>query len=379
MRLIDSERVDGTEVTIGRRVQYRRAEGKSIEKVSDSYTAVYKDADGRWRQDGLDSTNRREARRRAIEIQQRVESGRKRPQTDAVEFIPLIDRYETFCVDKGLAPKSLAKYEADLEKLRQFARREKIRTIAQFDAHAFYRFRQSLAGTKHKQGTVYAPKSIYATLTLAKQVCKWAWQQRLVSEYLLVGVSLPTAKARPQPCFTTDQVEMILEASEGNSRVAFAILAFSGMRIGELEQLRWSDVLLNRGKLGMFHIRRGGSGETTKDKDHRFVPVHPRIRPLIDALPRDGELVLPSACERRLLDAIKATCKKLGLGTKYKLHSFRHHFASLCANHSVAYRKALAWLGHSSSEILDLYYHLHDDESEAAMIALAGDRTRDGR
>ena len=35
-------------------------------------------------------------------------------------------------------------------------------------------------------------------------------------------------------------------------------------------------------------------------------------------------------------------------------------FASLCANHRVAHRKALAWLGHSSSEMLDLYYHLHD-------------------
>ncbi|MFN0011721.1 MAG: tyrosine-type recombinase/integrase [Phycisphaerales bacterium] len=379
MKLIEPERVDGTGVTIGRRMQYRMIEGQRIEKPSDSFTAVYKDADGRWRQDGLDTTNRREARRRAIEIQQRVESGRKRPQAEVVEFIPLIDRYETFCSDKGLAPTSLTKYKSDLAKLREFAERERIRTIAQFDAHAFYRFRQYLAGAKHKQGVVYAPKSIYATLTLAKQVCKWAWQQRLVSEYILVGVSLPTAKARPQPCFTTDQVEMLLAATEGNTRVAFAILAYSGMRIGELEQLRWMDVLLDRGKLGMFHIRRGGSADTTKDKDHRFVPVHPRIRPLIDALPRGGELVLPGASERRLLDAVKSVCKSQGLGTKFKLHSFRHHFASMCANHSVAYRKALAWLGHSSSEILDLYYHLHDDESESAMIALAGDLGRVSR
>ena len=52
---------------------------------------------------------------------------------------------------------------------------------------------------------------------------------------------------------------------------------------------------------------------------------------------------------------------------------FPHHFASLCANHQVAYRKALTWLGHSSSEILDLYYHLHDADSQAAMKSLADD------
>jgi hypothetical protein len=55
----------------------------------------------------------------------------------------------------------------------------------------------------------------------------------------------------------------------------------------------------------------------------------------------------------------------------------RHHFASLCANHNVAYRKALTWLGHSSSEILELYYHLHDADSQAAMRALAGDGEAD--
>lgn len=40
--------------------------------------------------------------------------------------------------------------------------------------------------------------------------------------------------------------------------------------------------------------------------------------------------------------------------------------------HHVAYRKALAWLGHLSSEMLDLYYHLHDEDCQQAMLALAG-------
>ena len=31
----------------------------------------------------------------------------------------------------------------------------------------------------------------------------------------------------------------------------------------------------------------------------------------------------------------------------------------------------LAWLGHSSSEMLDLYYHLHDEDSQQAMMELA--------
>ena len=32
---------------------------------------------------------------------------------------------------------------------------------------------------------------------------------------------------------------------------------------------------------------------------------------------------------------------------------------------------ALAWLGHSSSQMLDLYYHLHDEDNQRAMMAFA--------
>ena len=127
----------------------------------------------------------------------------------------------------------------------------------------------------------------------------------------------------------------------------------------------------------MFHICRGGpTPGRTKDKDDQFVPIHPRVRPLLETFPRAGDLVFPGVTERNLLKRIKGICREIGLSNpdKYKLHSFRHHFTSLCANHQIAYRKALSWLCHSSSQILDLYYHLHDDDSQAAMKALAADR-----
>lgn len=379
MKLIDPERVDGTSVTIGRRVQFRRIAGQRTERAGDTYTAVYKDADGRWRQDALGTTVRREARRMAIEIQHRLEAGKARPAAGAVDLSSVIDRYESFCADKGLAPKSLAKYRADLAKLREFIRERDLRTLSRFDRHAFYRFRGWLEARRHKQGVVYAPKSVYATLTVAKQLAKWAWREGLAGEYLLAGVQVPVAKARPQPCFTTEQVEKIIAIAEPPVAAALAVLAYSGMRIGELIQLRPMDVLLDRGELGMFHIRLGGANGKTKDKDERFVPIHPRIRPMIEALPMDQDRVMPGLTERKSLTTLKQLCRQASLSPSFKLHSLRHHFASLCANHHVAYRKALAWMGHSSSEVLDLYYHLHDEESEFAMKALAMGRERDGR
>jgi hypothetical protein len=148
--------------------------------------------------------------------------------------------------------------------------------------------------------------------------------------------------------------------------------------VGEAEQMLWRDVRLGENGAGMFHVRLGGSNGTTKDKDARFVPIHPRIRPLIAALKRIGDHVFPDIRERQLLQRVKELCGTLKFpkADEFKLHSFRHYFASLCANHQVAYRKALAWLGHSDSSILQLYYHLTDSDSQAAMEALAGEHFR---
>jgi len=122
----------------------------------------------------------------------------------------------------------------------------------------------------------------------------------------------------------------------------------------------------------MIHICRGGSNGTTKDKDDRFVPIHPKIAELLTHK-KINDILLPDIRARELLKRLKVLCAecKYDNPTQYKLHSFRHHFASMCANHGVAYRKALAWLGHSNSEMLDLYYHLHDDDSQKTMMELA--------
>jgi len=45
--------------------------------------------------------------------------------------------------------------------------------------------------------------------------------------------------------------------------------------------------------------------------------------------------------ERRLLKRLKHLCKLCGFDNprQCKLHSFRHHFAGLCANHNIAYHR----------------------------------------
>jgi len=362
MKLTSRERVDGTQITIGHRVSY--ANGK--QKISRRYAAEYRDADGKQVCESLGTSNKSQARRLAIEIQQRLDSGLDKPSEATITIDDLAERYFDSVKAKGVAPKTVWKYRADLAKLRQYCDQARITLARRFSADDLYRFRSRLFDKN------FAPKTVDGALVLTKQVFKWGWRQSVLRDYRLASATLPKAKARPQPCFTTAEVEALINATTGEERTALALMGYAGLRIGEVEQLRREDLRCVDGKPTMIHVKRGGSNGTTKDKDDRFVPVHPRIAETLGERKASGE-ILKRIGARGLLKRLKVLCKSCGFDNpqQYKLHSFRHHFASLCANHHVAHRKALAWLGHSSSQMLDLYYHLHDDDSQQAMQALA--------
>jgi len=370
MKLEERERIDGTSVTIGRRVYY--SDGKR--KVSRRYAAEYRDLDGVQICRNLITTNKSQARRMAVEIQQELETGIERVPEINLLITNLTKSYIEDTKVKGIARKTEWKYKADLDKLEEYCTVNNIRLIRHFTESHLYRYRQWLMAKG------YADKTVQGAVILAKQAFKWAWRQKLIKDYRFSGVSFPKAKAKPQPCFTSEQVDKLIEAGIGEEKTAFALMGYAGLRIGEVEQLCWEDLHTANGRYTMIHVRRGGSAGTTKDKDDRFVPIHPKIVLMLGPAKKKTGLIFKSITERRLLKRLKELCEQCEFENprQYKLHSFRHHFGSLCANHNVAYRKALAWLGHSSSQMLDLYYHLHDEDSQQAMVALANSSVVDG-
>jgi integrase len=95
-------------------------------------------------------------------------------------------------------------------------------------------------------------------------------------------------KSPKQPCFAVEQVELLISNAEGWAVPMLATLAFTGMRLGELQQLRWEDVDLER---NVIHVHRGGSGDKPKDKEDRFIPIHAKkLKPMLESLPGKSEL-----------------------------------------------------------------------------------------
>jgi hypothetical protein len=213
MKLEDRERVGGTSVTIGRRVYYRN----NKRQTSKCYAAEYRDLDGKQMCRNLGTKSRGEARRKAIEIQQELESGIKRPQEGNLTVQALTDRYEQTYEARGLAQKTRWKYAADLDKLRMYCVHADIRLGRDFTETHLCLYRKWLEERGH------ADKTVEAAIVLAKQVFKWTWRQRLLNDYRFSGTSFPKAKARPQPCFTSEQVKALIIAAQGEEKTRVRI------------------------------------------------------------------------------------------------------------------------------------------------------------
>jgi integrase len=228
-------------------------------------------------------------------------------------------------------------------------------------------------------------KTAYDRLVVVKQMFKWATRQRMIIASPFAGLAMSKPESAQQPCFTPDQTATLLEKADAHLKPLVAMLAYAGLRFGEARDLFWTDLVLDNDSPGFIVVRRGGSsGKTTKGRRQRRIPVHPELRRILDAMPRPFDRVLtalPSPKypnggaplnERRCLVALKRLCKRCGFANhqQYKLHTFRHTFASMCARTNVSYKYALEWMGHRSSDILDMYYTMFDADAHAAMTTL---------
>lgn len=370
MTLIDKQIVEATKPTIylGKRTYKNKRTG--VIHVANPYWAEYF-AIGEQHQEPLGTSNKAAAIRAAYALAERLERGQQRVRDGRRSIQELADAYCGDCRGRGRAKKTLVKCNGQLERFKEWCKAESIRIARTFSPDDLFAYRAYLS-QQHR----LADKSIYNETIVIKQLFKWATKNGFLSRNLLEPIRFEKVKSPKQPCFTIEQVELLISNAEGWAVPMFATLAFAGMRIGELQQLQWEDVDLDS---NVIHVHRGGSGTKPKDKEDRFIPIHSRkLKPVLRLLPQKSELVFLMPDDRKvspkkLLAYLKNLCRQCGFQNpqQYKVHTFRHFFASYCAQQNLSYKYVLEWMGHSSSAILDMYFTMNDRHALAAMNSMS--------
>ncbi len=134
--------------------------------------------------------------------------------------------------------KTITKYRGSLNELIEFLAAQKVIRLSQFGVSWFDKFRAFRKPGRHV-------KTMYVEGMVVKQFFKWCKSRGLITESPIAEYKLnkPPFIAKGGP--DLPQVNAILAALPEPKRTMIAILAFTGMRAGELQRLTPEDIDLN--------------------------------------------------------------------------------------------------------------------------------------
>jgi integrase len=167
-------------------------------------------------------------------------------------------------------------------------------------------------------------------------------------------------------------------------------LAATGMRIGEVIGLRWSDIDFVSGIITLPDHRhsarhlRAGPIRTTKGRRGRNVPIHLSLLSVLKTMarnpdgrvfvgPKKGSLkadVIRSILVREVLTPLTAMfpTPEGEIGFEHgRLHSFRHYFISQAFLGGASEGEIRSWVGHRDSRIIERYRHLRNEDGRRKM------------
>ena len=197
-----------------------------------------------------------------------------------------------------------------------------------------------------------APKSMRNEGVLLKSFFRWCQQRNLVSQNPLENITFQKPQLKPCGGPSLDHINQILAEAAAYLEPRLAVLAFTGMRSGELQRLRPEDVDL---VANWIHIVSRDGAETKTGHSHQ-VPIHARLRPYLLAMSnRERPWFFTAApsnkypagdhhiSTKHLNEDLQKVLKRLeipaGRDGGFTVHSLRHSFeqsASMLGSHNAS-------------------------------------------
>lgn len=243
------------------------------------------------------------------------------------------------------------------------------------------------------------PNSFGRVTIWTSKVLKYAFKIGLIDSNPFDRVIKPKkpAKKKKENFYTKKELETFLNGARDAGMMKytlFRLLAFSGMRIGELIALNWSDVDFFRKTVSInktLTLDKGGKytiGSPKTASSNRTIMLDDETmnilqkwraeqsRRIIYLGKPQNDLIFPSEHGSHLANPTvqhwnEKIAKKQGL-RKISLHGFRHTHASLCFEAGLTMQDVKDRLGHSNiSTTMDIYTHVTKSRKKESVQQLA--------
>ncbi|NJK80411.1 MAG: tyrosine-type recombinase/integrase [Chloroflexaceae bacterium] len=216
--------------------------------------------------------------------------------------------------------------------------------------------------------------TVKLTLCALRNFFGWCVEAGILTENPAASVRSPRVVSPPPDALSVEAVGGLLRAINEPSRAhtrtwrrnrrAVLLLLYTGLRIGELAALKWSDIDLARGVL---LVRSGKYGK------HRAIPLHPALMAELQPPGRPADAVIGRA------DGQPLSTKSMphifdrwlaGLGVDCHAHQLRHTFATRLLDSGCDLATIQQLLGHESIETTSRYLHISTERMRSAVERL---------
>lgn len=248
-----------------------------------------------------------------------------------------------------------------------FSQLRKLETIKQKDIQVF------LSSLRKN-----APLAVENYYRIGRTFFNWLIKQNYLRQNPFIGIELPKRQIKKPAFFCLQEAQLIWNKLEEMGKVIIKnimiVAFFTGMRFGELTNLKWRSINLKERLIIV--------GETfvTKTKRTRVIPMNDVVYNLLNDLKSklsnnkkiDDEYVFSKKNKKKLTvdwvsKSFKKAVRELGMDDSIHLYSTRHSAASHLVSKGSNIFAIKEILGHQSILTTQIYTHLNIDDLRKAI------------
>ena len=222
-----------------------------------------------------------------------------------------------------------------------------------------------------KTGKGLSANSVNAVISVIQSSLKTAHLLGLTKEYMADKLKRPKLIERPVECFSLKEQKQIEQAvlnSKKDKLFGILLCLYSGLRIGELIALQWSDIDFAKGTLTVSKSCHDGKNGLVIDEpktatSRRTIPLPKQLMPLVKMLKKrsDSDFAVSShgkpVSVRSYQRSFELLLKKLDIPHR-GFHSLRHTFATRAIECGMDVKTLSEILGHKNPTVtLNRYAH----------------------
>jgi integrase len=227
------------------------------------------------------------------------------------------------------------------------------------------RFRNKRRHIKTWRGDDRSPKTVNLEVQHLSRIFSFAIERGVNIENPCLRVkNLPADSRRTRHLSHEEETRLMpwLNGRREHLRPIVLIALHTGMRQGEIMQLRWADVDFQRNVINVVH----GKEQSTKTGKGRTIPMNQIARDALLSIKREGDKVFSIDCPKR---SFAFACRKAGI-EDFRFHDLRHTFATRAGDAGATAFEIAALLGHSAVTMTAIYTHATGDGIRRAVDGL---------